>query len=293
MASEETRRALIGGAIAALREVGHAKASAREIAGRAGCNQALVFYHFGSVNGLLIAALDHVAEQRRVRYQSLVDEAKGLGGLAQAARQVFEEDLTAGHTAVLLELLAAAQTDAELRPQVAERLRPWREFASDAVRGTLLGRLLPADELAHAVVAMYLGLELLAAVDGDPAPHVRCSTDSTRRGPRGGVRDAQTVLVPALARLVRRRGGRTALAAGDPELRALPRPGRARGRRGPGPVAPRPARLSRRGGGARAAAAVGRRGQRRWSGRSVRPRPPEPSAPRSGRPGPGSPSGCW
>ncbi|MFC5907220.1 TetR/AcrR family transcriptional regulator [Streptacidiphilus monticola] len=170
MASQETRRALIAGAIATLREVGHAKASAREIAGRAGCNQALVFYHFGSVNGLLIAALDHVAEQRRARYQALVDDAKGLGGLAQAARQVFEEDLTAGHTAVLLELLAAAQTDPQLRPQVAERLRPWREFASDAVRGTLLGRLLPADELAHAVVAMYLGLELLAAVDGDPAP---------------------------------------------------------------------------------------------------------------------------
>ncbi|MFD0327143.1 TetR/AcrR family transcriptional regulator [Streptacidiphilus monticola] len=235
MASQETRRALIAGAIATLREVGHAKASAREIAGRAGCNQALVFYHFGSVNGLLIAALDHVAEQRRARYQALVDDAKGLGGLAQAARQVFEEDLTAGHTAVLLELLAAAQTDPQLRPG-RRTTAPLAEFAADAVRGTLLGRLLPADEVAHAVVAMYLGLELLAAVDGDPAPHVHCSTDSTRQGPPGGVRDPQTALVPALARLVRRRGSRAALAAGDPQLRALPRPGRPRGRRAPGPL---------------------------------------------------------
>jgi AcrR family transcriptional regulator len=37
---------------------GFAGASAREIARRADCNQALVFYHFGSVTELLLAGLD-------------------------------------------------------------------------------------------------------------------------------------------------------------------------------------------------------------------------------------------
>ncbi len=45
----DTRAALIEAAIAALHESGFARASARRTAQRAGCNQALVFYHFGSV----------------------------------------------------------------------------------------------------------------------------------------------------------------------------------------------------------------------------------------------------
>jgi AcrR family transcriptional regulator len=53
-----TRAALIAGAIQTLREAGFAGASARQIARRAGCNQALIFYHFGSVPDLLIAALE-------------------------------------------------------------------------------------------------------------------------------------------------------------------------------------------------------------------------------------------
>ena len=55
--SADTRAALVAGAVQALGEVGFAGASAREIATRAGCNQALVFYHFGSVTELLLAAL--------------------------------------------------------------------------------------------------------------------------------------------------------------------------------------------------------------------------------------------
>jgi AcrR family transcriptional regulator len=170
MATAETREALVAGAMATLREKGHAHASAREIAGRAGCNQALIFYHFGSVERLLLAALDRVAELRRERYQALVDESRNLKELVTAARTVFEEDLALGHTAVLVEMIAAAQANAALRPEVAERLRPWRGFAADALRGTPAARLGPPEEIAHGVVAMYLGLELLAVLDDDPAP---------------------------------------------------------------------------------------------------------------------------
>ena len=63
--ARETREALVRGAVAALIEEGFAGASAREIARRAGCNQGLVFYHFGSVANLLLAALDEVSETRR------------------------------------------------------------------------------------------------------------------------------------------------------------------------------------------------------------------------------------
>src|SRR5580700_1610157 len=97
--SEETRRTLVTATIEALREEGFSGTSAREIARRAGCNQGLVFYHFGTVTNLLLAALDEVSSTRHAHYQAAVDRATGLGELVDAAEGVFEEDLDAGHIA--------------------------------------------------------------------------------------------------------------------------------------------------------------------------------------------------
>ena len=172
--SEETRAALVEAAIAALRENGFAGASAREIAQRSGCNQALIFYHFGTVSGLHLAALDAVSADRDTRYRAMVEQSHGLSALVDAARSVFDEDLDQGHVTVLVEMIAAAQFNPELRPEVAARIRPWRDFAAasvkDALSGSPAARLLPPDELAHAVVAMYLGLEMLANLEGERAP---------------------------------------------------------------------------------------------------------------------------
>lgn len=171
--SNETREALVAGAIEALREVGFAGASAREIAVRAECNQALVFYHFGSVTELLLAALDDVSARRLAVYTDLVDKASTLSELIDSARAIFAEDLDAGHVAVLVEMIAGAQSTPGLGEQVAAKLAPWRDFAESAIHQALKGSpvalLLPAKELAHAVVAGFLGLELLANLDGDRA----------------------------------------------------------------------------------------------------------------------------
>jgi AcrR family transcriptional regulator len=171
--STETRAALVAGAIEALREVGFAGASAREIAGRADCNQALIFYHFGSVTELLLAALDDVSARRLAAYADVVDQATGLTDLIDSARAIFGEDLDAGHVTVLVEMITGAQSTPGLGEHVAARLAPWRDFAESAVRKALVGSpvalVLPAKELAHAVVAGFLGLELLASLDGDRA----------------------------------------------------------------------------------------------------------------------------
>jgi AcrR family transcriptional regulator len=161
----------MAGAISALGEVGFAGASAREIADRAGCNQALVFYHFGSVNELLLAALDEVSGRRLAAYTEIVEQADSPTGLIESARRIFSEDLDAGHVAVLVEMITGAQSTPGLGEQVAARLAPWREFAESAIRKGMQGYpvafLLPARELAHGVVAGLLGLELLASLDGE------------------------------------------------------------------------------------------------------------------------------
>ncbi|HVA09078.1 MAG TPA: helix-turn-helix domain-containing protein, partial [Acidimicrobiales bacterium] len=63
-----TRRLLVDAAIETLKSEGYAGASARAIAERAGSNQGLIFYHFGSVANLLLTALDSVSAARLEQY---------------------------------------------------------------------------------------------------------------------------------------------------------------------------------------------------------------------------------
>lgn len=167
----DTRAELVQAAIDVLRESGFAGASARRIAQRAGVNQALVFYHFGSVNDLLVAALEEVSARRMAAYRELLDRTGTLAELITAAKSVFEADLDAGHVRVLTEMISGAQSVPGLGERVAACLAPWRDFATAAVRDVLatspVAALLPAEEAAHAVVAGLLGLEMLASLDGD------------------------------------------------------------------------------------------------------------------------------
>jgi AcrR family transcriptional regulator len=169
----DTRAVLVAAAVDTLRESGFAAASARRIAERAGCNQALVFYHFGSVNDLLVAALEEVSARRMEAYRGLLSRTGSLAELADSARAVFEQDLDAGHVTVLVEMISGAQSVPGLAERVAAVLAPWRSFAEEAVRDVLaaspLGPVLPPGEVAHAVVAGILGLEMLASLDGDKA----------------------------------------------------------------------------------------------------------------------------
>ncbi len=172
-AASETRAALIGGAISALREVGFAGASARRIAARAGCNQALIFYHFGSLADLLLAALEDISARRMEAYRELLDHTGSLTDLVDCGRSIFTEDLDAGHVTVLVEMISGAQSMPGLGDRVAAVIAPWRDVAETAIRRGLerspAGRLMPSRQIAQAVTAGILGLELLANLDGDRA----------------------------------------------------------------------------------------------------------------------------
>ena len=152
-------------------EKGFAGASARTIADRAQVNQALVFYHFESVSGLLLAALDTVSEERAARYGPAVDSASSLQNLAEVAATIFQEDLAEGHVAVLVSLLSGAASTPGLGKAIAERIKPWTDFTEDLVRRFLdelpFSSLIPAEEVAFAVVALYLGMEMLSELDGN------------------------------------------------------------------------------------------------------------------------------
>mgnify|MGYP001339496658 CR=1 FL=1 len=166
---DDTPQRIISATITALREEGFAGTSARVIARHGDFNQALIFYHFGSLPDLLIATLERIAEERLHQYRTAVAGVHDLPAAVEIARKQYGRDVAAGHITVLAELVAGASSMPGLGQEVVRCMDPWIDFTATTLqrllRGTMLEKLVPARDAAHAVVAMYLGMELLDHLD--------------------------------------------------------------------------------------------------------------------------------
>jgi len=164
-----TRERIISAAIATLREDGFAGTSARSIARRGDFNQALIFYHFGTLIDLLVVALERVSADRLSQYQTALAGVTDLGSALVIARRQYDADVREGHITVLVELVAGASSVPQLAPEIVRCLEPWLSFTEAQIRrflrGTALASLIPPREAAQAVVALYLGMELLDHLD--------------------------------------------------------------------------------------------------------------------------------
>jgi AcrR family transcriptional regulator len=164
-----TRERIITAAIATLREDGFAGTSARSIARRGDFNQALIFYHFGTLIDLLVAALERVSADRLSQYQTALAGVTDLGSALSIARSQYEADVREGHITVLVELVAGASSVPQLAPEIVRCLEPWLAFTEAQIkrflRGTALAALIPSRDAAQAVIALYLGMELLDHLD--------------------------------------------------------------------------------------------------------------------------------
>jgi len=74
---------LLAAAAQALSQEGVASLSARSIAARAQVNQALIFYHFGSLGGLLDAAVRRSVDEAVADYRGRLGEVATLSGLLE------------------------------------------------------------------------------------------------------------------------------------------------------------------------------------------------------------------
>jgi AcrR family transcriptional regulator len=168
-----TKARIVEAALETLKARGFAGASAREIAKTGDFNQALIFYHFGSVQNLLLAGLDLVGERRMSAYQPAFEQAQTVSELAAMAREIYQEDLENGYVTVLGEMVAGGVSDPELGGQVVARIEPWVELVEAKVRaliaGSLFESMIPARDLAFAIIALYLGIDMLSHLDGDRA----------------------------------------------------------------------------------------------------------------------------
>ncbi len=167
-----TKATIIEAALETLKSKGFAGASAREIARTGKFNQALVFYHFGSVQSALLAALDLVSERRMRTYRPAFDQAQTVAELAALAREIYREDLENGYVTVLGEMVAGGVGAPELGREVVARIEPWVEMVEGKLRALVAGspfeQMVPARDLAFAIIALYLGIDMLSHLDGDP-----------------------------------------------------------------------------------------------------------------------------
>jgi AcrR family transcriptional regulator len=166
-----TKNRIVEAALQTLKEDGFAGASARSIAKRGDFNQALIFYHFGSVNDLLLAALDRTSEIRMTKYRDAVQGVATPDEAVRVATDLYREDLASGHITVLSEMIAGSLDRPDLGPRIVDRLEPWIELAEEAVRNVLTPRgpvdVVPPRTIAYAVVALYLGVDLLSHLEHD------------------------------------------------------------------------------------------------------------------------------
>jgi AcrR family transcriptional regulator len=169
----DTRTRILDAALAALRADGIAGVSARSIARHGGFNQALIFYHFGSVEGLLVAVARSESERRSALYAEALREVTSLSELVAVARRLHDEEFQAGTVAALTQMLAGAVGSEDLSRGIREALDPWTSLVGETI-ARLLGdtpyaELLPAADLTAAVAALFIGIELLAGIDPEAA----------------------------------------------------------------------------------------------------------------------------
>jgi AcrR family transcriptional regulator len=164
--SSQTKATILDAAVKTLQTEGFSGATSRAIGRTGGFNQALIFYHFGSLDALLLAALERTSQARLARYREATAGIDQLDRLLAVMAELHEEDRQSGHITVVSQMLAGSLANPELAPQVVAQLEPWIDLAEKTI-ARVLPPLVPPRDLAFAAVTFYLGVNLLTTLDPD------------------------------------------------------------------------------------------------------------------------------
>ncbi len=117
-AGDATRRALLDAAEELLISKGMAAITTRKVAEQAGVNQALVHYHFGTIEELLLAALERVSVQVNERSQEIYStHGSFMDGWFEEMQAMITSDFERGWGKVWLENLTLAANRPKIRKQ--------------------------------------------------------------------------------------------------------------------------------------------------------------------------------
>jgi len=202
-----TRDKLLDAAARALAEDGVAGVSARTVAARAEVNQALVFYHFGSVSGLLDAAVRRSVDLAVASYRDRFTDVSSLPELLVVGRRLREAEKREGNVQQMAQVLAGAMRDDTLAHAGRYAMERWNTeletVLARVLKDTALQGLVDPRGLARAVAAGFIGLELYDEIDPDAATDALDALDAI-----GALVSALDGLPPVAVRAMRRRSRR-------------------------------------------------------------------------------------
>jgi AcrR family transcriptional regulator len=164
----QTRERILDATFRRLVSGGYAALSVREIAKDAGVNHALINYHFGSKEQLVIDVLDAVNQRLLARQASMYESGGGFAQKWASARRFYQDDLESGFVRLQAELWAASLSNAGLREKFLPRLLAWKQLVLGAVREALAayeatGAKLPppltSEVIACWISEFWLGME--------------------------------------------------------------------------------------------------------------------------------------
>ena len=169
--SSEAKQRIVNAAIDVIATEGFGGATARAIARSAGCNQALIYYYFGNIKQLYLAALGESCRRRMDSYRSKIGDIHSLEDLASVGESLWLDDIQSSHMTVAAEMVSAALQHPDLGREVVAQMEPWvaiaEEAISRAIEGTLVAKLVSTHDLAQALVALLMGMELMFHLDHD------------------------------------------------------------------------------------------------------------------------------
>ena len=183
----ETRARIVEATLETLKTKGYAGTSTRAIATVGDFNPALIFYYFGTLKDLLVAALEHSSTERLERYRAAFEEAGSVDQLTSLLGRVYREDVESGHIRVISELVGGSVAESDLAPRVLELMEPWLELAEAAIERSLAGSpvlaLASPRRLAYAAVTFYLGANLVSHLAPEQEDLAALLDDAARLAP--------------------------------------------------------------------------------------------------------------
>ena len=159
-ARSNAEEALLDAAERLLVEVGHAGITTRRLAREAGLNHGLVHYYFGSVENVLVRALERFTERLTQRQRAMyAADVPFIEKWRTAMRYLIED---APYQKIWLELQALAWNQPEMRDRVARVNAEWRSVLTEAFAETRerYGIPMPLDALVSLVMTFNEGIML-------------------------------------------------------------------------------------------------------------------------------------
>ena len=132
----------------------------------------MIFYHYGSINELIVAAVGELSAQRMERHRAVLEQAETLTDFIAIARELHKADTEDGSMTIFVQAFAGASGDPEMGPKLFESAQPWSQLISESVERVVgekvadqLGDAAPFAQIGSAIGSLFIGIELLDNLD--------------------------------------------------------------------------------------------------------------------------------